>query len=169
MPFYANTHTDSSLTGRVTSSLREQAKQMVRKACGASQEEHAVIFAGSGSTAAIALLARLLCNHTTQGSKGKVHIPFFKKTNLKEMDKTTIAVLVGPYEHHSNILIWKEAGAHVVTIALNDEGHMDLGDMEKRLKKLHKKRCMIIGSISAGSNVTGENDFQECDHGSPLW
>lgn len=167
MPFYANTHTEASLTGRVTTSLREQAKQMIRKACGASKEEHAVIFAGSGSTAAIALMARVLCERAggrcSQASSSSP--PISKHSSLFRLKKKStatkkgkcITVLVGPYEHHSNILLWKESGVHVITVALSADGRLDLNDMEKHLKKLSKDKhqTMIVGSISAGSNVTG--------------
>ena len=52
MPRYANTHTESSGTGRQTSRFREDARNIIRSAVGATDQD-AVIFAGSGSTAAI--------------------------------------------------------------------------------------------------------------------
>src|SRR5256885_1783682 len=86
MPWYANTHTEASATGRRTTALREQARRMVRAAVGGG-EEHAVIFCGSGSTAAIDKLQRIL---------------------------RPAVVFVGLYEHHSNELPWRESGAEVV-------------------------------------------------------
>src|SRR5688572_12320623 len=53
LPFYANTHTEASATGRHTTELREQARQIIAEAVGAT-DDHVVIFCGSGSTAAIA-------------------------------------------------------------------------------------------------------------------
>src|SRR6267143_4441010 len=52
LPLYANTHTESSGTGLQTTRFREEARQVIRGALGANHE-HAVIFCGSGSTAAI--------------------------------------------------------------------------------------------------------------------
>jgi selenocysteine lyase/cysteine desulfurase len=49
LPLYANTHTESSGTGLQTTRFREEAREIIRAALGASQE-HAVIFCGSGST-----------------------------------------------------------------------------------------------------------------------
>src|SRR4030088_2731026 len=52
LPLYANTHTESSGTGLQTTRFREQAREIIRASVGANQE-HAIIFCGSGSTAAI--------------------------------------------------------------------------------------------------------------------
>lgn len=52
LPLYANTHTESSGTGLQTTRFRENARRIVREAVGAT-DEHAVIFCGSGSTAAV--------------------------------------------------------------------------------------------------------------------
>ena len=59
LPYYANTHSESSLTGRQTNELREQARRMIRRALNAG-DEHAVIFCGSGATAAINQLVDIL-------------------------------------------------------------------------------------------------------------
>src|SRR3984957_1422371 len=52
LPAYANTHTESSGTGLQTTRLREEARRIIRDALGGT-EKNAVIFCGSGSTAAI--------------------------------------------------------------------------------------------------------------------
>ena len=52
MPFYANTHTMMSGTGRQTTALREQARSIIRTAVGADERD-VVLFCGSGATAAI--------------------------------------------------------------------------------------------------------------------
>ncbi|MGM0634137.1 MAG: aminotransferase class V-fold PLP-dependent enzyme, partial [Pseudomonadota bacterium] len=59
LPLYANTHSDSSLTGRQSNVLREQARQSIRDAIDATDED-AVIFCGSGATAAINRLIDIL-------------------------------------------------------------------------------------------------------------
>ena len=46
LPLYANTHTETSGTGLQTTRFREEAREIIREAVGASREEHAVIFAG---------------------------------------------------------------------------------------------------------------------------
>ncbi|MEL6982548.1 MAG: aminotransferase class V-fold PLP-dependent enzyme, partial [Actinomycetota bacterium] len=52
LPLYANTHTESSGTGLQTTRFREEAREIIGRCVGAT-DEHAVLFCGSGSTAAI--------------------------------------------------------------------------------------------------------------------
>ncbi|WP_375572585.1 aminotransferase class V-fold PLP-dependent enzyme [Seohaeicola saemankumensis] len=132
MPFYGNTHTETSFTGRRSTQLREMARNAVRKAVDAD-ENHAVIFAGSGSTGAVDKLVRAL--------------------SLKGFGKEAV-VFVGPYEHHSNDLPWRESGAKIVRIPLNEHGTMCLDSLEAALIE-HRDVSKKIGAVSAASNVTG--------------
>ena len=59
LPRYANTHSESSGTGRQTTQLREDARALVRRGLGAG-DDVAVIFCGSGSTGAIDKLIGIL-------------------------------------------------------------------------------------------------------------
>lgn len=52
MPLYANTHSESSLTGRQTLRLREEARRIIHSSLGCTDDD-VVIACGSGSTAAI--------------------------------------------------------------------------------------------------------------------
>jgi selenocysteine lyase/cysteine desulfurase len=61
LPFHANTHTENSWTGRQTTRLPEEARQIVREAVGG--DRYAVILTGSGSTGAIDKLLRILGLH----------------------------------------------------------------------------------------------------------
>jgi selenocysteine lyase/cysteine desulfurase len=63
-------------------------------------------------------------------------------------------VFVGPYEHHSNELPWRESIADVIEIAEDSDGHVDLDDLERRLTEF-SERPLRIGTFSAASNVTG--------------
>jgi selenocysteine lyase/cysteine desulfurase len=63
-------------------------------------------------------------------------------------------VVIGPYEHHSNELPWRESIAIVERIALGEHGQIDLDDLEAKLQQ-HQGRELKIGSFSAASNVTG--------------
>src|SRR4249919_1795445 len=60
LPLYANTHTESSGTGLQTGRFREEARRLVLDGCGGDPERHAVVFCGSGSTAAINRLVDIL-------------------------------------------------------------------------------------------------------------
>ncbi len=63
-------------------------------------------------------------------------------------------VFVGPYEHHSNELPWRESIADVVTIGADADGHIDTAELAARLDR-YAARPLLIGSFSAASNVTG--------------
>src|SRR5882672_8790747 len=59
LPFYANTHSDASGTGRQTTHLREEARRIIHGAVGGGPDD-VVLFCGSGSTAAIDKLVAVL-------------------------------------------------------------------------------------------------------------
>jgi selenocysteine lyase/cysteine desulfurase len=63
-------------------------------------------------------------------------------------------ILTGPYEHHSNILPWRESGAKVLSVRESLDGGVDLLHLEELLKK-HSSTTLKIGTFSAASNVTG--------------
>ncbi|MFC7704370.1 aminotransferase class V-fold PLP-dependent enzyme [Plastorhodobacter daqingensis] len=130
-PFYGNTHTETSHTGMHTTRLRESARAAVRAAVGAGPE-HAVIFTGAGATAAIDKFARLLAQHP--GGRP--------------------LVLIGPHEHHSNDLIWREAACDTLRIPMGADGAPDLAALAEALR-LHRDRPLKVGAFAAASNVTG--------------
>jgi selenocysteine lyase/cysteine desulfurase len=148
LPLYANTHTESSGTGRQTTRFREDARRIIREAVGGDAEEHAVIFCGSGSTGAIDRLIGVL----------NLRIPadLDRRYGLSERipAEERPAVFIGPYEHHSNELPWRESICDVVTIHEDLRGGIDLEDLEARLLE-YADRPLRIGSFSAASNVTG--------------
>ncbi|MFL6295444.1 MAG: hypothetical protein ACJ75M_06365 [Actinomycetes bacterium] len=39
-------------------------------------------------------------------------------------------VFVGPYEHHSNLLPWRESPAEVVVVGEDGDGQVDLDELE---------------------------------------
>nr|WP_319247965.1 aminotransferase class V-fold PLP-dependent enzyme [uncultured Celeribacter sp.] len=135
LPLYGNTHTETSYTGRETTALREEARCTIAKAVGAT-DSHAVIFTGSGATAAIDRLVRGM-GIEAQARNGEAPVVF-----------------VGPYEHHSNDLPWRESGARIERIALTETGQVDLAHLGERLAA-HADSRTKIGAFSAASNVTG--------------
>jgi selenocysteine lyase/cysteine desulfurase len=147
LPLYANTHTESSGTGLQTTRFREDARRIIRREVGAT-DAHAVIFCGSGSTAAVdklvAVLNLRLPADLDERYDLRRHIP---------LDERPV-VFIGPYEHHSNELPWRESIADVVTIHEDADGQIDLAHLEAELLR-HAERPLKIGSFSAASNVTG--------------
>jgi selenocysteine lyase/cysteine desulfurase len=147
LPRYANTHTETSGTGLQTTRFREDARTIIRECVGGS-DEHAVIFAGSGSTGAIDRLITILGLRLPAELDDRYRLG----DHIPPDDRPV--VFVGPYEHHSNELPWRESIADVVEIAEDADGHIDLTDLERRLIE-YGDRPLRIGSFSAASNVTG--------------
>lgn len=143
LPRYANTHTESSGTGRQTTRFREDARAIIRRCVGAS-DDHAVLFTGSGSTGAIDRMVRVL----------GLRIPEQWADRVTLADHERPVVFIGPFEHHSNDLPWRESVADVVTIHEDLDGGIDTADLEAQLVA-HADRPLMIGSFSAASNVTG--------------
>ena len=148
LPRYANTHTESSGTGLQTTRFREDARAIIASAVGASRDRHAVIFAGSGSTGAIHKLVDVL----------GLRLPAELDERYRLRDQIPAGerpvVFIGPYEHHSNELPWRESIADVVTIHEDADGRIDLAQLERELVR-YADRPLKIGSFSAASNVTG--------------
>ncbi|MFE2910621.1 aminotransferase class V-fold PLP-dependent enzyme [Kitasatospora indigofera] len=147
LPRYANTHTESSGTGLQTGRLREDARQLIRDAVGGS-EDHLVVFCGSGATAAVNKLVGILELRLPAGLAERYHLDRHIPADERPV------VLVGPYEHHSNELPWRESIADVVEIDAGPDGHIDLADLRAQLLRF-AGRPLRIGSFSAASNVTG--------------
>src|SRR5688500_3685190 len=147
LPLYANTHTESSGTGLQTTRLREEARRILRDAVGGS-DEHVVVFCGSGSTGAIDKLIGLLNLRIPADLDDRYQL----SKNIPAAERPV--VFIGPYEHHSNELPWRESIADVVTIAEDSNGHIDLDHLRQQLEK-YEDRPLKIGSFSAASNVTG--------------
>ncbi|BBU55321.1 hypothetical protein KU6B_15860 [Mameliella alba] len=135
LPYYANTHTQASFCGEYMTRLREAARGEIARLTGAG-DGMSVIFTGSGSTAGINRIVGLL------------DLPSLVSAGQR------VVVLTGPYEHHSNILPWRETGAEVIEIAEAANGGVDMEDLSHALKA-SEDAALIVGTFSAASNVTG--------------
>ena len=121
LPRYANTHTESSGTGLQTTRLREDAREIIRDAVG-GDDETVVIFAGSGCTGAIDKLIGILGLRIPAGLDDRYHL-----TDAIPPSERPV-VFIGPFEHHSNELPWRESIADVVVIPQDADGHIDTDD-----------------------------------------
>ncbi|HEY2308174.1 MAG TPA: aminotransferase class V-fold PLP-dependent enzyme [Streptosporangiaceae bacterium] len=147
LPGYANTHTESSGTGLQTTRLREQARDIIRHAVG-GDDRTVVLFTGSGSTAAIDKLIGILGLRVPSVLEDRHRLG----ERIPAGDRPVI--FIGPFEHHSNELPWRESIADVVTIRENVTGGISIDDLRERLQE-YADRPLKIGSFSAASNVTG--------------
>lgn len=147
LPFYANTHSESSYTGAQTNSLREQARDEIKQAVNANSDD-CVIFCGTGATAAIHKLIDILNLRLPADLNERYQ---WQQTIPSEERPT---VFIGPYEHHSNELPWRESIAEIITIPLTQQGDIDRTILTQKLEK-YQSRPLKIASFSAASNVTG--------------
>ncbi|MEL6985525.1 MAG: aminotransferase class V-fold PLP-dependent enzyme, partial [Actinomycetota bacterium] len=111
-------------------------------------DEHAVLFCGSGSTAAIDKIVGVLGLRIPSVLEDQHHL----SSHIPADERPVI--FIGPYEHHSNELPWRESVGDVVTIEEDADGHLDIDQLAAELAR-HADRPLKIGSFSAASNVTG--------------
>ena len=145
LPLYGNTHTTTSITGHQSTCYRDEARKLVAQAVNARitgrASEDVVLFVGNGTTGAIAKLI------TSLGLM--LPLPSACDPNI---DRPVI--FVSSYEHHSNLVSWRETVAEVVVIAYHPLTGVSLLDLESKLQLYSHRKCKI-GSFSAASNVTG--------------
>jgi selenocysteine lyase/cysteine desulfurase len=147
LPRYANTHTESSGTGLQTTRLREDARRIIRDAVG-GDDDTVVLFCGSGSTGAVDKLIGILNLRIPADLDARYDLA----GRIPPEERPV--VFIGPFEHHSNELPWRESIADVVVIGEDADGHIDQDQLEEELRR-HADRPLKIGSFSAASNVTG--------------
>ena len=147
LPRYANTHTESSGTGLQTTRLREDARARIKAAVNAD-DQTCLIFCGSGSTAAVNKMIGILNLRIPADLDARYGL-----SSLIPPQERPV-VFIGPYEHHSNELPWRESIADVVPIPEDAHGHLDTEVLRRRLEEF-ADRPLLIGSFSAASNVTG--------------
>jgi len=135
LPYYANSHTEASYVGSMMTRMRAQARATIAALTGA-QSGYATVFTGSGATAGINRLVHLL-GVSSAAATGQ-----------------TPLILIGPYEHHSNILPWRESGAEVIELGEAADGGPDLEELEAHLRAADPGR-LVVGAFSLMSNVTG--------------
>jgi selenocysteine lyase/cysteine desulfurase len=147
LPLYANTHTETSATGLQTTRFREEARDLIARSVGADESD-VVLFCGSGATEAINKLLNIMNLRLPADLDRRYGL-----SALIPADERPV-VFIGPYEHHSNELPWRESIADVVVIDEDGDGRIDTQILEDKLK-LFQDRPLLIGSFSAASNVTG--------------
>ena len=147
LPWYANTHSETSFTGAQTTALREEARSTIHRALGGGEDDK-IIFCGAGATAAINRLIDILGLRLPRDLDRRYDL----SARIPEAERPV--VFVGPYEHHSNELPWRESIADVVPIPLADDGAIDREALAEALAR-YGDRPLRIGSFSAASNVTG--------------
>ncbi|GJM87816.1 hypothetical protein PR202_ga03809 [Eleusine coracana subsp. coracana] len=147
LPFYGNTHTEDSHVGSKTTRLVHKAARYIKR-CMSAGPNDVLIFCGSGTTAAIKRLQEVI-----GVAAPSVELRGRLSTQLRTEERWVI--FVGPYEHHSNLLSWRQSLADVVEIRVNADGLIDIAALERALSSPEYKNRPMLGSFSACSNVTG--------------
>ncbi|QKJ28200.1 cysteine sulfinate desulfinase [Aliarcobacter cibarius] len=141
---YANTHSKESSNAKVTTHYYEQARENLAKNFELT-DDFTILPSGCGSTAAIKHFQELLGLYIPPATK--------KRFGYKKDKKNVPLIIVGPYEHHSNELSFRESLANVKRVKLTDDGLIDLKHLKKILENNKDKE--IIASFCIASNVSG--------------
>ncbi|MEM0963895.1 MAG: aminotransferase class V-fold PLP-dependent enzyme, partial [Bacteroidota bacterium] len=160
-PLYANSHTEDSLTGRTATRLLHEAEDAIKRAVHAGPGGK-VVCCGAGSTAAIHKIQQILGIAIPPATLRDLGVRLTDALGedaagrlLYDLREHGPVVFVGPYEHHSNEVSWREGLCTVVEVGLDEHGQVCLDDLEKHLADPQWEGRRKIGSFCAGSNVSG--------------
>jgi len=150
---YANTHTEDDSTGRLTSGRLAAAESVIKERLNAG-DDYYLITTGPGATSAILRLQQILGVYIPPATRERLGLPRSGDIRPEGLHAYPV-VFVGPYEHHSNEISWREGLAEVVEVELGPDGALSLDDLESKLTDPRWEGREKIGSFSAASNVTG--------------
>ena len=143
-PFMANTHTESTTTGRVMTAAYHEARQLIKRHVGAHADD-VLVSAGSGMTGVVNKLQRMLGL--------RVHERHDAAVRARDREQLPV-VFVTHMEHHSNQTSWHECLVEVVVIPPDADGLPDLAAYEGLLAE-YAARPLRIAAVTSCSNVTG--------------
>jgi selenocysteine lyase/cysteine desulfurase len=156
---YANTHTEDDYSGKYLTTLLHQAETKIKELVNAGPKGK-IIMTGSGTTGALKKLQEILGVYIPPVTKERIERAVSERcrpTNeiLGALSESRPVVFIGPYEHHTNELMWREAFTEVVVIPFGRDGAIDLKRLDKELASPKYASRQKICSFSAGSNITG--------------
>jgi len=138
-PMVANTHTESSYTGKFMTEAYHFALKEIKRHVNAGSDD-VIVTSGFGMTSSVNKFQRIL------GLKNYS----FVFANPKERP----VVFVTHMEHHSNQTSWYETIAEVVVVEPDENLMVSPANLRRTLEN-YSDRPMKIGSFTACSNVTG--------------
>ena len=154
LPFMANTHTETSATGRMMTHWYERAFDRIRGYLGGSADD-VVLPVGSGSTAAVNRLIQVMGLRIPSQLEDQYEMSRLVPEELRPV------VFHSQMEHHSNDITWRETIAETVYVDFDDRGRVSPEHLDTMLAK-YAHAPLKIGTFSAASNVTGIlNDCHE--------
>ena len=123
---YANTHTEDDYSGKYMTTLLHQAEAKIKQAVNAGKGGK-IIAAGSGCTGALKKLQEIIGVYIPPVTRDNIYLSMggsndTEREFAEKLEKDSPVVFIGPYEHHTNELMWREALAEVVVIPFDSEG-----------------------------------------------
>ena len=156
---YANSHTEDDYSGKYLTQLFQEALKTIKKLVNAG-DDGKIISVGSGSTGALKKLQEIIGIYIPPVTKERI-FRFVEQMGpegekiQKRIEADQPVVFIGPYEHHTNELMWREAFVEVVVIGLDSQGKIDTRDLVEKIQNTRHKNRFKVASFSAGSNITG--------------
>ncbi len=152
LALYANPHNEDSAAGHAATAALHEAGAAIKRALGAD-ERHALVATGFGATAGVQRLQEILGLALPPATRAALQAAGVDP--CAALGDQRPVVFIGPYEHHSNELSWRESLAEVVRIGLGEDGGIDFAELEAKLSDPAFSGRRRIGAFSAASNVTG--------------
>jgi selenocysteine lyase/cysteine desulfurase len=154
LPVMANTHTETSWTGRTMTRWYERSFRRIAGYVGADEND-VVLPVGSGSTGAVNRLIHILGLRIPSALEDRYglsrHVPARERP----------VIFRSHMEHHSNDITWRETIGESAYVEFDAHGRVSPADLDAQLER-HRDRPNKIGTFSAASNVTGiRNDVHE--------
>jgi len=142
-PYVANTHTETNFSGSIMTQAYFKAQHIIKEHVNAGPKD-IILTTGSGMTRVVNKFQRIL------GLK----LPEKLRKYVSTPEELRPVIFVTHMEHHSNHTSWMETIGDVVCIEPDEQGMVDLTDLDRLLHK-YEERKIKIAAVSAGSNVTG--------------
>jgi len=141
---YANTHSkEASMAAKMDFYYKEARRHL--KNSLKLEPDFAILPSGCGATSAIKKFQEIIGIYIPPATR--------KRFNFQSDTLSRPLIIIGPYEHHSNEVSYREALCDTVRIGINSEGVIDLEQLEQILKT--SKYRQVIGTFCIASNVTG--------------
>ncbi|HXH28428.1 MAG TPA: aminotransferase class V-fold PLP-dependent enzyme, partial [Candidatus Polarisedimenticolia bacterium] len=156
---YANTHTEDDISGRSMTRLLHAAEGAIKRSVNAGPRGR-IVACGTGATGAIDKLQQIIGVALAPATRLNIErivdaSPLDSSAFHAAIEARRPVVFVGPYEHHSNELSWRQSLAKTIEVRMDANGHLDIGHLEELLQDPAYMNRLRVGSFSAASNVTG--------------
>lgn len=147
LPYMANTHTETSATGRLMTRLYERSLRRIGAYLNAGPDD-VVLPVGSGSTGAVNRLIQVMGLRLPSQLEDRWHLSAAIPAGERPV------VFRSRMEHHSNDISWRETIADTVYVPFDAHGRVSPEHLDALLAG-YAGRGVKIGTFSAASNVTG--------------